>query len=103
MYRIASATVRTPRSPMLSIYGASFISSTKKAESSCVRRRNESLGVSRTSLMPSPNVELIRAKNDATPAQQEECQPKAPDPLIGWPFYCHSGCFRSEEHTSELQ
>ena len=30
-----------------------------------------------------PNVELIRAKDGATPAPQEECLTQASDPVIG--------------------
>jgi hypothetical protein len=30
-----------------------------------------------------PNVEVIRAKDGATPAPQEECLTQASDPLIG--------------------
>jgi hypothetical protein len=39
---------------MFSIYGGSFMSSTRKAESSGVSCLNESLGVSRTGLMLLP-------------------------------------------------
>jgi hypothetical protein len=34
-------------------------------------------------MLNSPNVELSRAKDGATPAPQEECLTQASDPLIG--------------------